>query len=104
MTRAQADCARRAPLRRYSPVTGPALGGAVGERRRMVERLKRPFVVTRRFFKDVWMELQRVVWPDHEQNQALTGVVIVAVTIVALWVAVLDLIFSRLVAAFRLYD
>lgn len=80
---------------------GPALGG---ERKRMRERLKRPFIVTQRFLKDVWMELQRVVWPSHDDTYAFTGVVIVAVAIISAWIAVLDLFFTRLVAAFRLYD
>lgn len=82
-------------------MTGPALGG---ERKRMLERIKRPFRAARRFLKDVWMELQRVVWPSHDETYAFTGVVLVAVAIISAWVAVLDLFFTRLVAAFRLYE
>jgi preprotein translocase SecE subunit len=50
------------------------------------------------------MELQRVVWPSHEETYAFTGVVIVAVGIVAVWIGLLDLIFTRLVGALRLYE
>ena len=70
----------------------------------MLERVKRPFKVTRRFLKDVWMELQRVVWPSHDETYAFTGVVLVSVAIISVWIAVLDLFFTRLIAAFRLYD
>jgi len=70
----------------------------------MVERLTRPFKQIGSFLKDVWMELQRVVWPSHEETYAFTGVVIVAVAIVAAWVALLDLVFTNIVGALRLYE
>ncbi len=69
----------------------------------MLERLTRPFRQLRSFLKDVWMELQRVVWPSHEETYAFTGVVIVAVAIVAVWVGLLDIIFTNIVGALRLY-
>jgi preprotein translocase subunit SecE len=70
----------------------------------MLERLKRPFRSVGRFLKEVWAELQRVVWPSHEETYAFTGVVIVAVAIVAFWVGVLDFLFTKLVGALRLYQ
>lgn len=69
-----------------------------------MERLTRPFKKIVGFIKEVWMELQRVVWPSHEETNAYTGVVIVAVAIVAAWVGLLDFIFTNLVAALRLYE
>ncbi len=69
-----------------------------------MERLTRPFKKIAAFIKEVWMELQRVVWPSHEETNAYTGVVIVAVAIVAAWVGLLDFIFTNLVAALRLYE
>lgn len=69
-----------------------------------MERLTRPFKKIAGFIKEVWMELQRVVWPSHEETNAYTGVVIVAVAIVAAWVGLLDFIFTNLVAALRLYE
>ncbi|MEA3401213.1 MAG: preprotein translocase subunit SecE [Armatimonadota bacterium] len=70
----------------------------------MIDRIKRPFQSVASFLKDVWMELQRVVWPSHEETYAFTGVVIVAVAIVAAWMGLLDLIFTQIVGAMRLYE
>jgi len=70
----------------------------------MLERIRRPFKAIGHFFKEVWMELQRVVWPSHDETYAFTGVVIVSVAIVAVWIGLLDLIFTRLVGALRLYE
>jgi preprotein translocase subunit SecE len=70
----------------------------------MLERIRRPFRTVGNFFKEVWMELQRVVWPSHEETYAFTGVVIVAVGIVAVWMGLLDFIFTRLVGALNLYE
>jgi len=69
----------------------------------MLERLTRPFQPLSSFLKDVWMELQRVVWPNHEETYGFTGVVLVAVAIVAAWVGLLDIIFTNIVGALRLY-
>jgi preprotein translocase subunit SecE len=76
----------------------------MGKRRRMLERLKQPFRTIVQFLKDVWMELQRVVWPSHEETYAFTGVVIVAVGIIAVWIGLLDLLFTKVVGALRLYE
>lgn len=70
----------------------------------MLETVKKPFRSVARFLKEVWAELQRVVWPGHEETYAFTGVVIVAVAIVAFWVGMLDLLFTKLVGALRLYE
>jgi preprotein translocase subunit SecE len=70
----------------------------------MLERIRRPFRRAGNFFKEVWMELQRVVWPSHEETYAFTGVVIVSVGIVAVWMGLLDFIFTRLVGALNLYE
>ncbi len=70
----------------------------------MRDRLLRPFRALSSFLKDVWMELQRVVWPSHEETYAFTGVVLVAVAIVAIWIGLLDLVFTRVVGALRLYE
>ncbi len=70
----------------------------------MLERIRRPFRKIGGFFKDVWMELQRVVWPSHEETYAFTGVVLVCVGIVSVWIGLLDLIFTKLVGALRLYE
>jgi len=61
-----------------------------------VSRLTRPFVRLGSFLKDVHAELQRVVWPSHEETYSFTVVVIIAVGIVAVWVGVLDMLLTRI--------
>lgn len=83
---------------------GPAAAAAAGERTYMLQRIRRPFRRIGNFLKEVWMELQRVVWPDHEETYAFTGVVVVAVGIVSVWIGILDFVFTRLIGALRLYE
>jgi preprotein translocase subunit SecE len=59
-------------------------------------RMARPFNNIVRFLKDVYAELQRVVWPSHEETWSFTVVVIIAVAIVAAWVAVLEAVCVQL--------
>ncbi len=68
-----------------------------------VRRLVRPFTNTWNFLQEVWQELHRVVWPSHEETYTFTVVVIIAVVIVAIWVGLLDMIFTKLVGLLRLY-
>ena len=69
----------------------------------LTTRLKRPFQNLSRFLRDVWGELQRVVWPSHEETYSYTAVVVIAVAVVAVWVGVLDLICSSIVTGLDLY-
>jgi preprotein translocase subunit SecE len=62
-----------------------------------VSKVKRPFQSLGRFLRDVWSELQRVVWPTHEDTKGFTAVVIVAVVIVAVWVGFWDFLFGQIV-------
>ncbi len=43
----------------------------------------------RKFLRDVWAELKKVVWPDREETVTYTTVVLVTVAIVAvvIWLA-----------------
>jgi preprotein translocase subunit SecE len=68
-----------------------------------MERVIAPFRSVVRFFKEVWGELQRVVWPSHEDTYGFTGVVIVATAITAMWVGLLDVLFTNVVGALGLY-
>jgi len=61
-------------------------------------RIMQPFINLVRFVGDVWTELQRVVWPSHEDTYAFTVVVIIAVLVVALWVGVLDMICGQVMS------
>jgi len=62
----------------------------------LLSRLTRPFTNTWRFLKDVQSELQRVVWPSHEETYSFTVVVILAVAIVAAWVGALDIVMVQI--------
>jgi len=64
----------------------------------LVTRLKRPFLALGKFLREVWNELQRVVWPTNEECYGYTLVVIVGVVVVAAWVGLWDLIFTRVMA------
>ena len=48
-----------------------------------------------RFFRDVWAELKRVVWPNWRQLQIYTVVVIGSVFVVAAILFVFDLILAE---------
>jgi preprotein translocase subunit SecE len=52
-----------------------------------------------RFIKEVIAELKKVSWPTRSQLAQSTAVVLVVVAIVAVYLAVLDSIFDRLVSA-----
>ena len=62
-----------------------------------VARVKRPFLNIGKFLREVWNELQRVVWPTHDETYGFTIVVIIAVVVVALWVGFWDFFFTKLV-------
>ena len=64
----------------------------------LVAVVKRPFVSISKFLREVWNELQRVVWPSHDETYGFTMVVIVAVVVVAVWVGALDFLFTKVVA------
>ena len=55
------------------------------------------------FIKEVWAELNKVVWPSKAETKAYTLVVIVAVTIVATYIGILDVVFAWLVDTLKLY-
>jgi preprotein translocase subunit SecE len=63
----------------------------------LLERLKRPFMSLSKFLREVMNELQRVVWPSHEETYGFTVVVIIAVVITAIWVGFWDYLFSNIV-------
>ncbi len=63
-----------------------------------MSRIKRPFTNLVVFLRDVWLELQRVKWPTHEETYAFTIIVIIAIVIVSIWVGIWDLTFTRLLS------
>ena len=44
----------------------------------------------RNFFRDSWLELQKVIWPSHEDVVKMTGLVVVVVFAVGLFIFVWD--------------
>ena len=42
------------------------------------------------FFRDSWLELQKVIWPSHEDVVKMTGLVVVVVFAVGLFIFVWD--------------
>jgi preprotein translocase subunit SecE len=65
-------------------------------------KVKRPFQGVAKFLREVWNELQRVVWPSHDETYGFTVVVIIAVVVVAIWVGIWDLIFTHLTTLLRI--
>lgn len=49
-----------------------------------------------RYIKESWAELQKVTWPSRKQATKLTVAVLVFSVIFALYIALLDGLFSRL--------
>ncbi len=60
------------------------------------------FARIKKFFKDVRNELRKVNWPNRKELTVYTGVVLVTVFIVATFVGVVDLLFSRVISFFIL--
>lgn len=51
------------------------------------------------FLHAVWLELNRVQWPDRSQLTSLTGITLMFVLIVGGYLGLLDAIFSKLISA-----
>jgi preprotein translocase SecE subunit len=51
------------------------------------------------FLHAVWLELQRVQWPDRSTLTSLTGITLMFVLIVGGYLGLLDAVFSKLVSA-----
>lgn len=51
------------------------------------------------FLQESWQELKKVHWPSRKETYAATVVVLVVVTIVVLFLAVVDYALTRLVRA-----
>jgi preprotein translocase subunit SecE len=76
-------------------VAGPR--GVRGGREREEEHHERGRVFG--FLHAVWLELNRVQWPNRSQLTSLTGITILFVLIVGGYLGLLDAIFSKLVSA-----
>ena len=47
------------------------------------------------FFKEAWFELKKVNWPSRKETIRYTLIVIVVLTIVALYLGGIDFLFTR---------
>ena len=59
-----------------------------------LESLKQPVTRSREFLEECWSELKRVHFPSRKETQAATLVVIVSVTVVGLYLGVVDVVLS----------
>jgi len=55
---------------------------------------------TTKFLQEVKQEFKKVSWPDRSELVAATGVVIVSVTALALFIGICDLVFFKLIQIF----
>ncbi|MFH1277061.1 MAG: preprotein translocase subunit SecE [Candidatus Eisenbacteria bacterium] len=51
-----------------------------------------------RFLKEVWIELQKVAWPSWEELKGSTGVVVVAVILISIFIGIVDFGLSRIIS------
>lgn len=57
--------------------------------------MKQTVANVRKFLKGAWSELKKVHWPGRQQIIAYTGVVVVAVTLVAVMIFAIDSILGK---------
>ncbi|MBM4297365.1 MAG: preprotein translocase subunit SecE [Deltaproteobacteria bacterium] len=51
------------------------------------------------FIEESWQELKKVYWPSRKETYAATGVVIVVVILVSLYLALVDLALTKTIQA-----
>jgi preprotein translocase subunit SecE len=61
------------------------------------ESLKQPVTRSVEFLQECWVELKKVHFPSRKETQAATLVVIIGVTIVALYLGVADFVLSWII-------
>ena len=62
--------------------------------------IKKSFSSTVAFFSDSWSELKKVRWPNRKELTSYTIVVLVTVTIVTVYFAILDFGITKLLRLF----
>ena len=61
------------------------------------ESIKQPDTRSVEFLQECWIELKKVHWPSRKETQAATIVVIIGVTIVALYLGLVDFVVSWII-------
>ena len=62
-----------------------------------LESLKQPVTRSVEFLQECWVELKKVHFPTRKETQAATLVVIIGVTIVALYLGLVDFVLSWII-------
>jgi preprotein translocase subunit SecE len=57
-----------------------------------LESIRQPVTRSREFLQECWVELKKVHWPTRKETQAATLVVIIGVTIVAIYLGLVDFV------------
>lgn len=60
--------------------------------------LKNPVTRSREFLEECWSELKKVHWPSREETRAATIAVIVGVSVVALYLGLVDFVVSLIIS------
>ena len=63
----------------------------------MNDTLKQPVIRSVEFLQECWVELKKVHFPSRKETQAATLVVIIGVTIVALYLGLVDVVLSWII-------
>ncbi len=64
-----------------------------------IQKLQDGFRQLIEFFEESWQELKKVYWPSRKETYAATGVVIVVVILVSLYLALVDLVLTKSIQA-----
>jgi preprotein translocase subunit SecE len=62
-----------------------------------IESIKQPVTRSVEFLQECWAELKKVHWPTRKETQAATLVVIIGVTIIAIYLGVVDFVLSWII-------
>lgn len=62
-----------------------------------IARLSAGFKELPSFFREVWAEMKKVRWPNRKELTSYTTVVLITVTLIAVFFAVIDLGISQII-------
>ena len=62
-----------------------------------IESIKQPVTRSVEFLQECWAELKKVHWPTRKETQAATLVIIIGVTIIAIYLGVVDFVLSWII-------
>jgi len=63
----------------------------------MNDTLKQPYTRSVEFLQECWVELKKVHWPTRQETQAATIVVIIGVTLVGIYLGIVDTVLSWII-------